>query len=387
MKLNIGGGDSVLEGYETVDRKNGKEADLSNCNYAPDSIDAIRASHILEHFSYADAERVLSAWLKVLKPGGVIEISVPDFDKIARAKLEGDPLWRFYAAGGQMNSNDVHLSVYDEPYLTALMQKIGFVNVRGWPGDVRDTSANKISLNLCGMKPAPDAAEKKQTRTAKICAVMSCPRVGWNDFWGEAIAALSPLGIPLRRFTGAFWGQCLQNVLEDLIKEGCDFVITLDYDSMFTKEDIQRLLKDFIANIDEVDALAALQIKRCSDFPLLTQGQKEIQIDTNELKPFQVRTAHFGLTILDLAAVKELPKPWFMAVPGSTGSWRDEDRIDEDIYFWKLFEKHGLKVFVDPAVSIGHLEVMVSGFNKDMQAVNMHVKDWRDARKLEHRTE
>ena len=384
-KLNIGGGNAKLDGFVNIDRKNGSEA--YPLQHVDDSVDEIRASHILEHFNYGDAVKVLADWVRVLKPGALIQIAVPDFDKIAQAKKDGDANWRFYAAGGQMDANDIHASVWDESILSALMQQVGLKEIKAWDGDKRDTSGHKVSLNLQGRKPATGAVASSGVpagkRRAKITAVLSCPRVGWNDFWGEAISALSPLGIPLRRFMGAFWDQCMQNALEDMIAEDNDFIVTLDYDSIILAKDVERLLEQIIGN-DDIDAISSLQLQRSSQKLMLTGAKTEKNplgsdraINITEGKPFKVKTAHFGLTVLRVDALRDLPKPWFLHVPDSKGGYRGDDRVDADIYFWHKWAANDRTLYVDPQVNPGHLEVVVSEFDEDLKPRYLSVKEWR----------
>ena len=47
--------------------------------------DLVRASHVLEHYSWRDTVAVMSEWARVLKPGGVLQIAVPNFDYIIAA--------------------------------------------------------------------------------------------------------------------------------------------------------------------------------------------------------------------------------------------------------------------------------------------------------------
>ena len=85
LKLNIGAGSTIISGFTPIDRKLGSEA--YPLSYPDNSVDEIRASHILEHFSFAHAQQALKEWTRVLKPGGRIRIAVPDLD----AKEKADP--------------------------------------------------------------------------------------------------------------------------------------------------------------------------------------------------------------------------------------------------------------------------------------------------------
>ena len=52
------------------------------------SVDVIYASHVLEHLSMTDGERLLKEIHRVLKEGGVLRIVVPDLEGIAKSYIE-----------------------------------------------------------------------------------------------------------------------------------------------------------------------------------------------------------------------------------------------------------------------------------------------------------
>jgi len=65
--------------------------DLTNgIPHTAESVDAIYSSHMLEHIDPASAELILRECHRVLKPGGVLRIVVPDLESAARAYVEGD---------------------------------------------------------------------------------------------------------------------------------------------------------------------------------------------------------------------------------------------------------------------------------------------------------
>ncbi len=165
IRLNIGAGDTVIEGFTAIDRKLGTEA--FPLDYLDDSVEEIRASHILEHFSFGDASKALEEWHRVLKPGGRLRVAVPDFDKIDKA----DPKWPFYLMGGQTHEDNFHRSVWDRDRLGAVMEAAGFDSVELWQSDNTDTASHKVSLNLEGTK-----GESKGV-AVKIAAMLSLPRI------------------------------------------------------------------------------------------------------------------------------------------------------------------------------------------------------------------
>src|SRR5690606_35327534 len=127
-KLNIGAGDVPLDGYENIDRKTGQEA--YPLAYPDATFDEVRASHILEHFGHAEVQAVVNEWARVLKPGGVLKIAVPDFDYIAKGYLEGraEP-FAAYVMGGQQDENDYHRTVFNEERLRDVMHTAGLSGI------------------------------------------------------------------------------------------------------------------------------------------------------------------------------------------------------------------------------------------------------------------
>lgn len=211
----------------------------------------------------------------------------------------------------------------------------------------------------------------------KIQAVLSSPRVGWTDFWGEAYAALSPLGIPIQRYTGAYWDQGLQLLLEDALTAGADYIITLDFDSLFTTRDVTRLMATLENDSfgERVDAVAAMQPKRGSQAQLWKHSRRGV----NNREPFDVATAHFGLTLLRASVLARVERPWFLHRPDAANTYRSEDRIDADEWFWHQWRAAGANVFIDPGVKLGHLEVMVSEFDENLTPRYVSVEAWRQA--------
>jgi len=103
--------------------------------FSDEYADLIYASHVLEHLSYNNIPGILKEWHRVLKEGGVLRISVPDFDKLIEVysfeqrdiKTIISPLM-----GGQDHDFNYHKTVFNEKYLRALLLSVGFREVRMW---------------------------------------------------------------------------------------------------------------------------------------------------------------------------------------------------------------------------------------------------------------
>jgi len=97
--------------------------------------DLIYASHVIEHISHNDVQKVLREWFRVLKKGGILRISVPDFDKVINIYLaEGRNIMSIVGPlmGGQNHIYNFHKAVFNEGYLREILLLAGFQEVRVW---------------------------------------------------------------------------------------------------------------------------------------------------------------------------------------------------------------------------------------------------------------
>lgn len=385
VKLNIGSGLAELQGFISLDRKLGHEA--YPLKQAANSVDEIRASHILEHFGFGEVPQVLDDWFRVLKPGGRMRIAVPDFDKIAAARE--DPKRLLYAMGGQTGKDDFHKSAFTEATLSRAMSNAGLQSIAHWTSDNGDCASLPISLNLEGVKPqigltaAPIITGDDDKISVRVMAITSIPRLGWQDHWGCVDGVLGKRGIPLSRFSGAFWGQHMQTAMEAACAQELDWILTLDYDTLFTTKHLDRLLGIFGKN-PHIDALASLQTGRHRDTPLMTikkDGVTQLKAEING-SPLKVNTAHFGLTLIRVEKLRQLPKPWMHHQPGPDGTWTHVEHVDPDIWFWKQWGIAGHSLYVDPMCRVGHIEMCVSQFNENMDHQILSIKEWRETNGL-----
>lgn len=383
MKLDLGAGPVSPDGFTPRGNINGTA--IYPLPFDEGSISEIRASHVLEHFAHGEIAAVLADWVRALKPGGHLRIAVPDFGKIAERYVAGEVQNTLgYVMGGQIDGADFHKVIFDRDSLRGALAEAGLVLLREWASELDDDcAALPISLNWAGTKPA--------TGAPRIRAVMTTPRLGFNDMWNATVASLPRLGIDLTNVTGAFWDQSLTLALDKTMTEAaCDYVLTLDYDSVFNAGHVARLIE--LARVyPEADAIAPLQASRHGGNPLfgltpatatMSDDGKSAQIERGafdaDLVP--VRHAHFGLTLIKTSALRAMPRPWFLGVPNAAGDWA-EGKTDPDIYFWRQWEAAGKSLFIAPRVAIGHLELMVRWMDDAMQPMWQPAKDWEHTRK------
>lgn len=150
IRLNLGCGDKVMEGYINVDvvpSRLGKApdilSDLKDLSVFTDNYaDEILAVHVVEHFWRWEVEDTLREWVRVLKPGGQMILECPnlvsaceeflrDPEKHATAGPEGQrTMWVFYGDPAWKDPYMIHRWGYTPSSLSQLMQKVGLINVR-----------------------------------------------------------------------------------------------------------------------------------------------------------------------------------------------------------------------------------------------------------------
>lgn len=379
LKLNVGAGDVPLAGYENLDIKRGQEA--FPLPYQNGSVDEVRAVHVLEHFPHGHTKTVLEEWVRVLKPGGLLKVAVPDFPSVMQVYQSGQRgLAHALLMGGQVDEHDHHGTIFDFDSLSMQMRAAGLHAINVWDSEIEDCAKLPISLNLMGWKrvrPWP-----------KTCAVMSVPRLGFMDNFFCAFDALVPLRIGIKKFTGAFWGQCMERAFEETLADDApEFILTLDYDTVFDRQDVEDLLMLMVKD-PSIDALAPIQAARSKSTPLFViadeqgNGMAEIPSTYFDVPAAKALTAHFGCTLIRTSALKDLPKPWFHSKPSADKSWR-EGRVDDDIFFWHRFAEAGKNLRIASRVAVGHMELMVRWPNDRMQATYQHHSEYADSGKPE----
>jgi SAM-dependent methyltransferase len=128
-------GDERWQGYRSGAFRALRYLDLTRPFPFPDSsVEAIYSSHVFEHLHPDVAELCLRECRRVLRPGGILRIAVPDLDNIVAHYDPEDPddfLFGIYQGRGSHDmGNARHWWHYNAVSLAVLLGTIGFTDVR-----------------------------------------------------------------------------------------------------------------------------------------------------------------------------------------------------------------------------------------------------------------
>ena len=144
VKLHLGCGVRYIPGFVHIDALPLDHVDhvstIDRLSFIEDdSVDLIYNCHVLEHFRRQDVEGILCEWARVLKPGGILRTSVPDFNQLTKVYAKYGELEKvigpLFGRGDYLYN--IHYNVFDLRTLTTVLDRVGFVSIREY--DWRDT--------------------------------------------------------------------------------------------------------------------------------------------------------------------------------------------------------------------------------------------------------
>ncbi len=140
LKVHLGAGPINIQGWINVDARAYDHTHLvaegfDLAEFSDGSISEIYICHVLEHFSFVEAESLLRHFKKKLCLGGVIRISVPSFDQLVAVYLDSNnnlDLIKLAVMGGQDYEFNFHKSIYNHSSLMKLLNSSGYMDVELW---------------------------------------------------------------------------------------------------------------------------------------------------------------------------------------------------------------------------------------------------------------
>lgn len=153
MQINLGCGGIKLPGFINIDSNSDFYPDLviddyKDLSYFKDSsVDFIYICHTLSNLSMEDSKESLKECYRILKPGGILDVIVPDFDKISRTYLSGfediGVAERWILSGGHRKQ------LFTESKLISLLEDVGYSRIQpfdlnGYPWLVVSDTRNPV---------------------------------------------------------------------------------------------------------------------------------------------------------------------------------------------------------------------------------------------------
>jgi len=126
IKLNLGCGGRPIKGFINVDFDNLKKMKkrypdakiqkgiiIKNFNifklpYKSETVDLVRADSLIEHLSFSEEKKFFLEVKRVLKKGGICNISTPDFEKTVRLWLKLKDDWQDFYKNDSDSIKKVH---------------------------------------------------------------------------------------------------------------------------------------------------------------------------------------------------------------------------------------------------------------------------------------
>lgn len=337
--------------------------------------DEITAIDTLERFSHTEVRGVVGGWFASLRPGGRLRLSVPDVIAAVRLAEQGYSVNLQHLIMGAHDNDTASRngSVFSHAGLVELLISVGFERLGHWVPE--GSHASPCYLNVEGYKPV---SERKKFE--KVAAVLSAPRYGPVGHFQHAGLAFGAHGIPYRMGKGVYWQQILSEEMEARIADGCRYIITSDYDSIFTQHDVAEMLR-LMEAIPELDALCPVQSQRGTEHALFGMkdptGKGRTSVNATEFDRYvtPIETGHFGLTVFRVSSLANLPRPWMVGKPNADGRWGD-GRIDPDIEFWQKWKAAGYSLHLANRVVIGHIDECMMWPGRNLKPVFQSMKDY-----------
>jgi len=184
-RLEIGPGPRRIQDFETLNIMGGRQVDYvrdaaKNLPFDDNTFAVIYAGHVLEHIPWYQTVDAVKEWVRVLRPGGCLEIWVPDGLKICmtlvdyestgknaigkdgwlRFNPEKEPCkWaagRIFAYGdgtGSLCHPNWHRALFTSRYLQKVMEQAGLREVRRMnQSEIRGDDHGWINLGMTGIK-------------------------------------------------------------------------------------------------------------------------------------------------------------------------------------------------------------------------------------------
>jgi predicted SAM-dependent methyltransferase len=167
-KLNVGCGGRRIAGYTGVDavaeRSAAEIIARADAIPLPDgSVEEIMAIHLIEHVHLWEAPNLLREWFRLLMPGGLLVLEMPDLMKCCRNIVEGYSyagkhpdqagLWGLFGDPRQADPFMGHKWSYTFKTLRPMVAEAGFTDITERPTQWHPVGRDRRDFRLEARKP------------------------------------------------------------------------------------------------------------------------------------------------------------------------------------------------------------------------------------------
>lgn len=227
----------------------------------PGQYDMVYHSHVLEHLTPANAQRLLEECYRVLKPGGVLRVVVPDLEFIARSYISAlDDVCS--AAGGQVTEQQRALRVAKYEWIKLeLLDQL----VRQTSGGLMGPAINSATGEMAAFIDQRLGHEVKYAKVAEVPA---------SDASAQPAAPLpKPTGPPAR----VRWAR---KILKWLMGE--DALKWLDVGQFLDSGEVHRWMYDRFSLQELTSRCRFQEFRVCSATESYLPGFAEFEMDQVE---------------------------------------------------------------------------------------------------------
>lgn len=180
-RLEIGPGPVRLPGFETLNvvktPVTDHVGDARRPPFRSGTFDLVYSSHCIEHVEWHEIEETIREWVRILKPGGVLEVHTVNGYAMMKALVEmeggespirattwrtdlhhGDPYkWAVgrllnYAKKGEGGTHWMHRSILTPAYMTRCFLQAGLNQIEAVAEPRGDKKHRSINMGLRGVK-------------------------------------------------------------------------------------------------------------------------------------------------------------------------------------------------------------------------------------------
>ena len=163
MKINFGCGRNTLEGFYNIDAVRSELAPrdpellfelrfdhgalVERTPLQDGCAEELHAYHLVEHFYRYDVDAVIAEWHRLLRPGGLLVLELPNIEAAARNLLANRndqmSMWPLYGDPSWKSPFMCHRWGYRPETITALLADHGFKKIRILPPETHKRRADR----------------------------------------------------------------------------------------------------------------------------------------------------------------------------------------------------------------------------------------------------